>query len=243
MCAGADDDPPSLPVLSAWQKAVVSKPRVGSAPIGPRPLETVSGWTEDQEVASVILPTFADVPPNRPHYERLGFGAVGVAEQSAGLRRIRATGSAGTGGRARSAPAPPPPAAPATTFRGSDNDGPAERNTAATRRGLARGSMRRSAWRAGFPDHTFTARKPESRGGAARLRRVSGRSADTAPEPDTRRPASAIAAPRASFRRPRPPRRPPARAMPCRLRPGRPRLARRRPRAPLLHWPRGRCPR
>lgn len=120
MDAVADDEAPSEAVLGGYQQAgrcwVVADDRGepvayvvvdvvdGAAHVdqlsvhpdwarrglGKRLLESVDEWAGIQGFTSVTLTTFADVPWNRPYYERLGFRVVPRAAQSAGLRRIRA---------------------------------------------------------------------------------------------------------------------------------------------------------
>lgn len=120
MDAVADDEPPTLAVLSGYQhdgrcwvavddadvpvayaiadvvdgaahvEQVSVHPRWARQRIGKRLIDTVEGWAESERLTSVTLTTFAEVPWNRPFYQRLGFQEVETADQSAGLRRIRA---------------------------------------------------------------------------------------------------------------------------------------------------------
>ncbi len=112
MTAIAEDEPPSVATLRAYQRAgrawVHGDPAVAyllaEAVDGNLHIEQVSvhpdhagqriGRALIEHVADlagtpVTLTTFADVPWNAPYYERLGFRRLAEAELTAGLRWIR----------------------------------------------------------------------------------------------------------------------------------------------------------
>jgi ribosomal protein S18 acetylase RimI-like enzyme len=119
MDAIADDDPPSLDELAAFQQdgrawvatddtdqpvgyivvdvvdgaahveQVSVHPSHARQGLGRALLGTVVLWAEQQGLDAVTLTTFSDVPWNAPYYLRLGFRILAEAEVSEGLRRIR----------------------------------------------------------------------------------------------------------------------------------------------------------
>jgi GNAT superfamily N-acetyltransferase len=58
--------------------------------IGRRLIERTAEWARAHGYRSLILTTYVDVPWNAPYYERLGFRPLAAAEETAGLRAIRA---------------------------------------------------------------------------------------------------------------------------------------------------------
>ncbi|CAN5466318.1 GNAT family N-acetyltransferase [soil metagenome] len=120
----ADDEPPSLDVLTAYAAAGRAFVAVdhGGAPIGYVLLDVVDGcahveqvsvdpehqgegvgralldrassWAREADRAAVTLTTFADVPWNRPLYEHLGFRVLDEGEVGPGLEAVRAVESA-----------------------------------------------------------------------------------------------------------------------------------------------------
>lgn len=64
-------------------------PAHGRRGLGRRLIETAAAWAVDQRLDELTLTTFADVPWNRPYYERLGFRVLTDDEMPEGLRRIR----------------------------------------------------------------------------------------------------------------------------------------------------------
>lgn len=57
---------------------------------GSRLLEAVTAWAEASGYGAVTLTTFADVPWNRPWYERRGFRVLSEGDLTPGLRAVRA---------------------------------------------------------------------------------------------------------------------------------------------------------
>jgi len=58
--------------------------------IGRELLERAASWALSHGYRSLTLTTYVDVPWNGPYYERLGFRYLTAAEETAGLRAIRA---------------------------------------------------------------------------------------------------------------------------------------------------------
>ena len=117
MAAIAEDEPPSVETLRAYQRDgrawVYGDPAVAyliadwvdgnlhieqvsvhadhaGHRIGRRLIEHVAAWAG----TPLTLTTFAEVPWNAPYYERLGFRRLGEDELTAGLREIRAAEAA-----------------------------------------------------------------------------------------------------------------------------------------------------
>ena len=57
--------------------------------LGVRLMDHFGGWCEGRGLPAVTLTTFAEVPWNRPYYERLGFRVLGDDEVTPGLVAIR----------------------------------------------------------------------------------------------------------------------------------------------------------
>ena len=119
MAAIADDEPPTIDELTAYQQAgrawvygdpavayvlaeevdgyghieqVSVHPRHSRLGIGRRLVDHVGAWAAARGLAGLTLTTFAEVPWNAPYYERIGF--VVVTDLTPGLRAIRATEAA-----------------------------------------------------------------------------------------------------------------------------------------------------
>jgi len=58
--------------------------------IGRELLERAAAWARAHGCRSLTLTTYVEVPWNGPYYERLGFRYLAPAEETAGLRAIRA---------------------------------------------------------------------------------------------------------------------------------------------------------
>jgi GNAT superfamily N-acetyltransferase len=58
--------------------------------IGRELIERAATWARRHGYRSLTLTTYVDVPWNGPYYERLGFRNLTAAEETAGLRAIRA---------------------------------------------------------------------------------------------------------------------------------------------------------
>jgi GNAT superfamily N-acetyltransferase len=116
----ADDEPPSLEDLAAFQQSgrawvvadVDDRPVAyllvdvvdGSAHVeqvsvhpdharrglGAALLDHAAVWAQQHGLASLTLTTFTDVPWNGPYYERLGFRHLSDPELTPGLRAVRA---------------------------------------------------------------------------------------------------------------------------------------------------------
>ena len=119
MAAVADDEPPTIEELTAYQRAgrawvhgdpavayvlaeevdgyghieqVSVHPGHSRLGIGRRLIDHVGAWAAARGLAGLTLTTFADVPWNAPYYERIGFRV--VTELTPGLRAIRAAEAA-----------------------------------------------------------------------------------------------------------------------------------------------------
>lgn len=120
----ADDDPPTVDELAAYQAdgrawvfadpddrpvayllvAVVDghahieqvsvRPEHARRGIGRQLVEVAREWAVARGLPALSLTTYAEVPWNGPYYERLGFAVVPEAELSPGLREIRAAEAA-----------------------------------------------------------------------------------------------------------------------------------------------------
>lgn len=119
MAAIADDDPPTVAELTAFQQdgrawvwvehgvpvayllaAVVDgnahieqvsvHPRHFGRRIGRALIDDLDGWAGERGLAGLTLTTFAEVPWNAPYYTRLGFRVLAGHELTAGLRAVRA---------------------------------------------------------------------------------------------------------------------------------------------------------
>ncbi|MFE6667943.1 GNAT family N-acetyltransferase [Streptomyces sp. NPDC057697] len=120
MSAIADDDPPPLDLLEtycragrAWVAAdaddrpvgylladpvdgavhveqVSVHPSAARRGVGSRLIDHLADWAAGRGSHALTLTTFTQVPWNAPYYARLGFRALGEAELTDGLRRIRA---------------------------------------------------------------------------------------------------------------------------------------------------------
>ena len=119
MAAIADDDPPSIADLTAYQSAsrawvfddgdgpvaylladvvddhghveqVSVHPDRARQGLGRRLIEHAAEWATREGLAGLTLTTYAEVPWNAPYYARLGFATLGEEELTDGLRAIRA---------------------------------------------------------------------------------------------------------------------------------------------------------
>jgi GNAT superfamily N-acetyltransferase len=118
MAAVADDEPPTIAELAAYQRdgrawvvpdaadrpvayllvgavdgnahieQVSVHPSHARLGLGRALLETAARWAARRGLAALTLTTFADVPWNAPYYERLGFRVLNDLEITSGLRRI-----------------------------------------------------------------------------------------------------------------------------------------------------------
>lgn len=119
MTAVANDEPPSLAELAAFQEdgrawvstddadrpvayllvAVVDgnahveqvsvHPDHARQGLGKALLDTAASWAQQRGLAALTLTTYSDVPWNAPYYRRLGFQVIPEAQLTEGLRRIR----------------------------------------------------------------------------------------------------------------------------------------------------------
>lgn len=119
MAAVADDEPPPVAELAAFQRdarawvatnladepvgyllaevvdgnahiAQVSvHPSHARRGLGRAMIDAVASWADERGLAALTLTTFADVPWNAPYYGRLGFHVLTDDEMGGGLRRIR----------------------------------------------------------------------------------------------------------------------------------------------------------
>jgi len=119
MSAVAKDEPPSLEVLTEYQRdgrawvatdeadhpvayllvdvvdgaahvqQVSVHPRHAGDRLGSALLDTAAAWAAQHRLAKVTLTTFTEVPWNAPYYARLGFHVLNEHELTDGLRRIR----------------------------------------------------------------------------------------------------------------------------------------------------------
>ncbi len=124
MDAVADDEPPSVEELAAYQAdgrawvymdhddrpvayllvAVVDghayieqvsvRPEHARRGVGRRLIDVAREWAVARGLPELSLTTFADVPWNGPYYERLGFEVVAPEHLTEGLRAIRAAEAA-----------------------------------------------------------------------------------------------------------------------------------------------------
>ncbi|KZB83951.1 GNAT family N-acetyltransferase [Amycolatopsis regifaucium] len=119
MAAIADDDPPSLADLAAYQndgrawvcddgggpvayllaevvdghghiEQVSVHPDHARQGLGRRLIEHAADWAARKGLAGLTLTTYAEVPWNAPYYSRLGFVTLGEQDLTEGLRAIRA---------------------------------------------------------------------------------------------------------------------------------------------------------
>lgn len=120
MTAVADDDPPSADTLREFITAgrawvwpdevglpvgylvlglvdgqphidqVSVDPAYSGLRIGKRLIDHAVRWAGEQGLRELTLTTFTEVPWNGPYYERLGFRYVAAAEETPGLRAVRA---------------------------------------------------------------------------------------------------------------------------------------------------------
>ncbi|MFE0025627.1 GNAT family N-acetyltransferase [Amycolatopsis sp. NPDC059021] len=119
MTAIAEDEPPSIEELAAFQRAgrawvctdehdrpvayvlaevvdgfahieqVSVRPSHAHRGLGRSLIDVVDAWAAEQGLAGLTLTTYATVPWNAPYYQRLNFEIVADAELSDGLRTIR----------------------------------------------------------------------------------------------------------------------------------------------------------
>lgn len=119
MDAVADDEPPTVPELTAFQRAgralvatddhdqpvayLLVKPideyahieQVSVHPsrarqgLGRQLIDAADAWARRHELAGLTLTTYAHVPWNAPYYARLGFRVLDEEETTEGLREIR----------------------------------------------------------------------------------------------------------------------------------------------------------
>jgi GNAT superfamily N-acetyltransferase len=115
----ADDDPPAIDDLRAFQEAgrawvftdsadrpvayllvesvdgyahieqVSVHPEHARHGVGRRLLEVAEEWARTRGLAGLTLTSYADVPWNAPYYERLGFRTLNDGDLTDGLRAIR----------------------------------------------------------------------------------------------------------------------------------------------------------
>ncbi|RSM72028.1 GNAT family N-acetyltransferase [Amycolatopsis sp. WAC 01375] len=119
MAAIADDDPPSIADLTAFQRdgrawvqdagdgpvayllaevvdghghieQVSVHPDHARRGLGRRLIEHAAGWASREGLAGLTLTTYAEVPWNAPYYARLGFVTLDEESLSEGLRAVRA---------------------------------------------------------------------------------------------------------------------------------------------------------
>lgn len=118
MAAIADDDPPSIADLTAFQRAgrawvcdagdgpvayllaeivdghghieqVSVHPDHARRGLGRRLIEHAAEWASREGLAGLTLTTYADVPWNAPYYARLGFATLDEESLTDGLRAVR----------------------------------------------------------------------------------------------------------------------------------------------------------
>ncbi|HWM01233.1 MAG TPA: GNAT family N-acetyltransferase [Actinophytocola sp.] len=120
MAAVADDEPPTVRELTAYQSAgrawvyaddtdrpvayllvsvvdehahieqVSVRPDHARRGVGRRLIDIAREWARARDLPALSLTTFADVPWNAPYYARLGFTVLPPEKLTEGLRRIRA---------------------------------------------------------------------------------------------------------------------------------------------------------
>jgi GNAT superfamily N-acetyltransferase len=125
MDAIADDEPPGLAALAAYQREgcawvvadegdrpvayllvelldgaahveqVSVDPGHARRGLGRTLIDTAADWARRRGIGTLTLSTFADVPWNAPYYARLGFEVIPETDLTDGLRRIRAHEAAG----------------------------------------------------------------------------------------------------------------------------------------------------
>lgn len=89
-------DLPIAYLIALWVEGNVHVEQVSVHPdaagrgIGRELIEHVAGWARRWNAPALTLTTFADVAWNAPYYARLGFRRLDVAEETDGLRAIRA---------------------------------------------------------------------------------------------------------------------------------------------------------
>lgn len=118
MAAVADDEPPALSDLAAFQQdgrawvatdaadrpvayllisvvdgnahvdQVSVHPTHARQRLGRALLDTADAWARQRGLPAMTLTTFADVPWNAPYYERLGFHVLDQHEVGEGLRQV-----------------------------------------------------------------------------------------------------------------------------------------------------------
>lgn len=119
MDAVADDEPPSIEDLAAYQRAcrawvvadeqdhpvayllvdivdgyahieqVSVHPSHARQGLGRQLIDTAADWAERHELAGMTLTTYVEVPWNAPYYQRLGFRPLADHEMTPGLRALR----------------------------------------------------------------------------------------------------------------------------------------------------------
>ncbi|GAB3284027.1 GNAT family N-acetyltransferase [Parasphingorhabdus pacifica] len=119
MDAIADDDPPSIEDLSAFQQAgrawvfadehdhpaayllvapvddyahveqVSVHPRRARQRLGRQLIDVADAWAAQHDLVGLTLTTYVEVPWNAPYYERLGFRTMTHGELTGGLRSLR----------------------------------------------------------------------------------------------------------------------------------------------------------
>ena len=93
---GDGDDRPVGFLLADWVDGNVHIEQVSVHPdfagrrIGAGLIEHVAAWARERAAPALTLTTFAEVPWNGPYYERCGFRPLDPAEETPGLRTIRA---------------------------------------------------------------------------------------------------------------------------------------------------------
>jgi GNAT superfamily N-acetyltransferase len=74
---------------SAHIEQVSVHPQYARQGLGRALIDTAEAWARHNELPTLTLTTFVDVPWNAPYYARLGFNVIPDIELSAGLRRLR----------------------------------------------------------------------------------------------------------------------------------------------------------
>ena len=91
-----DDGRPAAFLLALWVDGCVHIEQVSVHPDfagqrrGAGLIAHVAAWARTRKAAGLTLTTFAGVAWNAPYYERLGFRRLAVADETPGLREIRA---------------------------------------------------------------------------------------------------------------------------------------------------------
>jgi GNAT superfamily N-acetyltransferase len=95
-----EHDVPVAYLVAEWVDGNVHIEQVSTHPdaagrrLGRSLIEYVAGWARDRAAPALTLTTFVEVPWNLPYYERLGFRRLAPAQETDGLRAIRAAEAA-----------------------------------------------------------------------------------------------------------------------------------------------------